>query len=319
MASFRDAAPRIAPVMMVLFLLMCRPMGLRASQEHEIGEMENNPEIAAQRAELQRLVDELRSVMPAGEGAGRGLLSTTPSAGSLASGFASSLGKGLSGLGTGSNIASVLGALPRQTTASETNIASMLSNFATIPNPFTALGGGSPSSVLGLPGLMQGISTDPLLQGLINGDPLAGILGGPTPPLDPALEAALNGSSADPVAIATLGLLSGIMNLVSSILYTVSGGLGTAAASLGLIPASLGTITGPIGFGLSSASFGLVLSQDSSVDSAVQRWQLVVNQLADRLGELSNGTVLGSIRNYQGQLGRASGLLESVQARFNPT
>ncbi|KAJ9534418.1 hypothetical protein V8C86DRAFT_2574786 [Haematococcus lacustris] len=313
MATFRDAAPRLAPVMMVLFLLMCRPMGLRADQAHEVGEMENNPELTAQRAELQRLVDELRGAMPAEQGAGRDLLGTTPTAGGLATGFASSLGKGLSSLG-GGNIASLLGTA-RQSTTFQPDLASLVSGFSTMTNPF---GSGGPN-LLGLPGLLQNIGTDPLLQGIINGDPLSGILGGPVPPLDPNLEAALNGSSADPVAIATLGLLSGIMNLVSSILYTVSGGLGTAAASLGLIPASLGTITGPLGFGLSSASFGLTLSQDTTVDAAVQRWQLVVNQLADRLGELNNGTILGSIRGYQGQLGRASGLLQSVQNRFNPT
>ncbi|KAL6759399.1 hypothetical protein V8C86DRAFT_2574652 [Haematococcus lacustris] len=312
MATFRDAAPRLAPVMMVLFLLMCRPMGLRADQAHEVGEMESNPELIAQRAELQRLVDELRGAMPAAHGAGRDLLDTSPTAGGLAAGFASSLGKGLSSLGSG-NIASLLGTA-RQSTTFQPDMASLLSSFSTMTNPF----GSSGPNVLGLPGLMQNIGTDPLLQGIINGN-LPSILGGPVPPLDPNLEAALNGSSADPVAIATTGLLAGITLLVSSILYTVSGGLGTAAASLALIPASLGTITGPLGFGLSSASFGLALSQDSTVDSAVQRWQLVVNQLADRLGGLNNGTMLGSIRGLQGRLGQVSGLLESVQRRFNPT
>ncbi|KAJ9534285.1 hypothetical protein QJQ45_007057 [Haematococcus lacustris] len=288
--------------------------------------MENNPELTAQRAELQRLVDELRGAMPAEQGAGRDLLGTTPTAGGLATGFASSLGKGLSSLG-GGNIASLLGTA-RQSTTFQPDLASLVSGFSTMTNPF---GSGGPN-LLGRPGLLQNIGTDPLLQGIINGN-LPSILSGPVPPLDPSLAAALNGSSADPVAIATTGLLAGIMLLVSSILYTVSGGLGTAAASLALIPAGLGTITGPLGFGLSSASFGLTLSQDTTVDAAVQRWQLVVNQLADRLGELNNvvhvpscdelactaGTVLGSIRGLQGRLGQVSGLLESVQRRFNPT
>ncbi|KAL6744887.1 hypothetical protein V8C86DRAFT_2999277 [Haematococcus lacustris] len=325
---------RPGAALFLLFLALCQPMALRASAPHEVED--GGSGAVASAAELQRIIAQLQqpdSAPQVPSQAGRDLLQVGFVVPNLQGGVTAGLALGFAGPRFGSGRTASITTTTESvdangtttTTRSTADITTAARDYYDYPY------GQIWRNVLDIVELAERVNktklklkegpfTDKLFaDGVLSGNKVRQLLDLPTDPMDPGLEAVVNGTDTSAAAVATLGLLSGVFNLVSSILYTVSGGLGTAAASLGLIPAGLGTITGPLGFGLSSASFGLTLSQDEAVDASVQRWQVVVNQLADRLEQLSSGSTAGALTGYRGQIGQALGLLQSVQARFNPS
>ncbi|KAL6759404.1 hypothetical protein V8C86DRAFT_2574794 [Haematococcus lacustris] len=309
----------MAPALMLLFLLVCRPIGLRADQAHEVGEMEHNPELIAQRAELQRLVDELRMAMPAADGAGgRDLLRAS--------------GTGLGGLGGLAGLGNLAASLGGSVRGGMPNLMAGMPNLmAGMPNLLGGSARQSLSSLPGIPGLvgafsplgtggmsvLDGIAPGTLVADVLSGDFITTIFDPSNGAvLDPGLAAIVDGTDTSADAVAILALLSAIFNLVSSILYIVSGGLGTAAGSLALVPASLGLVTGEWEEGNTTKLTHCRVLQ--TVDTVVQRFTGVLTQLADRLGGLSSGSTAASVNGFRSQLQQASGLLQSTISKYNP-